>query len=98
MTLIPGSAVESAVIDGVQWLRLGIDAIGALVLGGGVAIAITRLAARSVRRLAPDFTAVRLSLARYLAEQNFDVWNLSLLGTGRSLKPLKNAPDGWTLD
>jgi uncharacterized membrane protein len=62
-----GSAIESAVIDGVQWLRLGIDAIGALVLGGGVAIAMTRLAAASIRRLPRDFTAVRLSLARYLA-------------------------------
>ncbi|OGQ83015.1 MAG: hypothetical protein A3F90_19765 [Deltaproteobacteria bacterium RIFCSPLOWO2_12_FULL_60_19] len=38
------------------------------------------------------------SLARYLAEQGFDVWNLSLRGTGRSLKPLKDAPDSWTLD
>ena len=67
MSPIPGSAVESAVIDGVQWLRLGIDAIGALVLGGGVAMAMARLAAASAHRLALDFTSVRLSLARYLA-------------------------------
>lgn len=38
------------------------------------------------------------SLARYLAEQSFDVWNLSLRGTGRSLKPLKNPPQQWTID
>jgi uncharacterized membrane protein len=67
VTLMLGSAIESTVIDGVQWLRLGIDAIGALVLGGGVAIAMTGLAAASIRRPPPDFTAVRLSLARYLA-------------------------------
>ena len=67
MTVIPGSAAERAVIDGVQWLRLGIDAIGALVLGGGVAIAMARVAAASTRGLPLDFTSVRLSLARYLA-------------------------------
>ena len=38
------------------------------------------------------------SLARYLAQEGFDVWNLSLRGTGRSLKPLKGAPESWTLD
>jgi len=38
------------------------------------------------------------SLARYLAQEGFDVWNLSLRGTGRSLPPLKGAPKSWTLD
>ncbi len=66
MTVIPGSAAERAVIDGVQWLRLGIDAIGALVLGGGVAIAMSRVAAASTRGLPLDFTSGH-SLARYLA-------------------------------
>jgi uncharacterized membrane protein len=67
MALLPDNTVESAVVGGVQWLRLGIDAIGALVLGGGVAIAMTRLVAASSRGLPPDFTTVRLNLARYLA-------------------------------
>jgi pimeloyl-ACP methyl ester carboxylesterase len=38
------------------------------------------------------------SLARYLAQEGLDVWNLSLRGTGRSLKPLKGGPNSWSLD
>ena len=38
------------------------------------------------------------SLAQYLAQEGFEVWNLSLRGTGRSLKPLKAAPESWSLD
>ena len=38
------------------------------------------------------------SLARYLAKEGFDVWNLSLRGTGRSLNPLKGGPKNWSLD
>lgn len=38
------------------------------------------------------------SLARYLASEGFDVWNLSLRGTGRSLDPLRGGPKNWTLD
>jgi len=38
------------------------------------------------------------SLAKYLAREGFDVWNLSLRGIGRSLNPLKGGPKSWTLD
>ncbi len=38
------------------------------------------------------------SLARYLAEEGFDVWNLSLRGIGRSLNPLRGEPKSWGLD
>jgi poly(3-hydroxyalkanoate) synthetase len=38
------------------------------------------------------------SLARYLAQQGFDVWNLSFRGNGRSLAPLKDPPRSWNLD
>lgn len=38
------------------------------------------------------------SLARYLAQEGFDVWSLSLRGTGRSLEPLRGGPKRWTLD
>ena len=40
----------------------------------------------------------RASLAEYLAEAGFDVWNLSLRGTGRSLNPLGWGNKPWTLD
>ena len=38
------------------------------------------------------------SFARYLAKEGFDVWNLSLRGTGRSLNPLKGGAKSWSLD
>lgn len=38
------------------------------------------------------------SLAKYLAREGFDVWNLSLRGTGRSLNPLRGGPKRWNLD
>ena len=63
---IAGS-IEGLVIDAVQWLRLGIDAVGALVLGGGVAISLIGLVVASARGRPPDFTSLRLGLARYLA-------------------------------
>ena len=40
----------------------------------------------------------RASLAEYLAEAGFDVWNLSLRGTGRSLNPLGWGKKPWNLD
>lgn len=44
-----------------------------------------------------DFSA-DASLAEYLAEAGFDVWNLSLRGTGRSLNPRGWGDRPWTLD
>lgn len=38
------------------------------------------------------------SLAEYLAQAGFDVWNVSLRGTGRSLNPLGWGKKPWTLD
>jgi uncharacterized membrane protein len=62
-----GISFEPAVVVGVHWLRLAIDLVGAIVIGGGVAIALWGLAMAPGRRRPPDFTAVRLDLARYLA-------------------------------
>ena len=38
------------------------------------------------------------SLARYLAGEGFDIWNLSLRGNGRSLNPLSRGAKNWTMD
>jgi pimeloyl-ACP methyl ester carboxylesterase len=38
------------------------------------------------------------SLARDLASDGLDVWNLSLRGNGRSLNPLKGGSKSWSLD
>lgn len=40
----------------------------------------------------------RHSLAQFLAREGFDVWNLSLRGSGRSLAPLRGGPAVWSLD
>jgi uncharacterized membrane protein len=61
------TSIEPAVVDVVHGLRLAIDVVGALVIGVGVAIALWGLAMAPGRRRPPDFTAVRLDLARYLA-------------------------------
>ena len=37
-------------------------------------------------------------LAEYLAQEGFDVWNMSFRGTGRSLNPLRGGPKRWTMD
>jgi uncharacterized membrane protein len=61
-----GSAVEDTVVSAVEWLRLGIDVIGALVIGVGVLVAVSSLAVDPARRPL-DFTSTRLRLARFLA-------------------------------
>jgi alpha-beta hydrolase superfamily lysophospholipase len=38
------------------------------------------------------------SLAQFLARDGFDVWNLSLRGTGRSLSPLRGGSRAWSLE
>jgi uncharacterized membrane protein len=59
--------VEAYVVNGVQWLRLGVELIGAAIVGLGIAIGIIRFTAALVGRRTADFTAIRLVLARYLA-------------------------------
>lgn len=60
-------AVESSVINAIQWIRLIIEMIGALIVTAGVAVTVYHLL-RQVRR--PDdeeYNAIRLRLARFLA-------------------------------
>ena len=61
-----GSAVEDAVVSAVEWLRLGIDVVGALVIGVGVLVAVGSFVGSPARRPL-DFTSTRLGLARFLA-------------------------------
>ncbi len=67
MTPSIGNSVETTVAGAVQALRLGIDVVGALVIGLGVTITIVGFLGRSARQGPPDFTMLRLQLARYLA-------------------------------
>ncbi|HXG85807.1 MAG TPA: DUF1622 domain-containing protein [Pyrinomonadaceae bacterium] len=60
-------AVESTIINLVQWLRLAIETTGAVVIGIGVLIAVFEF----IRALFPprmeSYNRIRLTLARYLA-------------------------------
>ena len=59
---------EGALIGVVQWLKLGVEATGAAVIAIGVVVAVTQLLRAAARRRWPiDFSAVRFTLARYLA-------------------------------
>jgi uncharacterized membrane protein len=59
--------VEEVVLGGVQWLRLGIELVGALLVALGVAVGIRHFLMVLIARRTADFTAIRLTLARYLA-------------------------------
>ena len=63
----PLEAFEGHVIGAVQWLRLLIESVGALVIAFGALVALAALIAPVLRREAPNFTRVRIRFARYLA-------------------------------
>ena len=58
---------EQWVIDAVQWLKLGVEVVGAVAIGIGVVIAAYLFIRALVTHQSSDFTAIRLVLARYLA-------------------------------
>lgn len=60
-------SVEGHISSAVQWLRLGVETIGALVVTLGVLTALFQLLRQGLARQATDFNAIRLTLARYLA-------------------------------
>ncbi len=58
---------EPAINAAVQWLRLAVEAVGALVIGIGVVLAIYQLAAHFRDEQSTNFNRVRLTLGKYLA-------------------------------
>lgn len=60
-------AVESAIISLVQWLRLAVEATGALVIAVGVITAIYGFGRSLAWQRPEDYVGVRQTLARYLA-------------------------------
>jgi uncharacterized membrane protein len=65
-----GSAFEIAgghVDAAVQWLRLGIEAMGAIVIALGVVVGTMQFARASIHRTPHGYNAIRLTIARYLA-------------------------------
>ena len=58
---------ENGVISAVQWLKLGIETVGAIVITLGIVAAGWQFVRAQLTRQTADFTAIRLTLARYLA-------------------------------
>jgi uncharacterized membrane protein len=61
-----GSA-ETLISSAVQWLRLSVETIGAIIIGMGVLVAIYKLMVAIAQRQTGDYNQIRLGLARYLA-------------------------------
>lgn len=58
---------EQFVVAVVQWLKLGIETVGAGIVAIGVVVAIYKFIAAIARRETEDYNQIRLVLARYLA-------------------------------
>jgi len=66
MTSSPDS-IEGTVVLVVQWIKLGVEIVGAALVTLGVCLAIVHLVRTLAARKPTEFTATRLILARYLA-------------------------------
>lgn len=60
-------AVESSIVNAVQWLRLVVETTGAIVIGLGVIVAVYQFARALAARRLENYNQIRLTLARYLA-------------------------------
>nr|WP_315985096.1 DUF1622 domain-containing protein [Hymenobacter sp. BT188] len=63
----PRELAESGIINAVQWLKLGVETIGAFIIALGILVAAWLLIKALIQRRTANFTAIRLTLARYLA-------------------------------
>ena len=59
--------IESFIISAVEWLRLGVETIGAFIIGLGVCVAVFHFIRALTRRETESFNGIRLTLARHLA-------------------------------
>jgi uncharacterized membrane protein len=59
-------SIEQTIIVAAQWLKLGIETVGALIICLGVILAIYQLTAHFVREQSSNFNHVRLTLGKYL--------------------------------
>lgn len=58
---------EATVVAAVQWLKLGVELVGATIIALGIVVAGSLLVKALLARRTTNFTAIRLTLARYLA-------------------------------
>lgn len=59
--------VERNIQSAVQWLRLGVETTGAVIVGIGVLLALFLFLRSTLSKRPANFNAIRLVLARYLA-------------------------------
>ena len=57
---------EAKVGVAVEWLRLAVEALGALVIAAGVAVVVFALLRHLLRERGASFVPIRLAFARYL--------------------------------
>ncbi len=58
--------IEQTIVAAVQWLRLGVEAIGALIIGIGIILAIYQFIAHFKDEQPSNFNRVRLTFGKYL--------------------------------
>ena len=63
----PREVAENGIINAVQWLKLGVETVGAFIIALGIIVAGWLLVKALLQRRTANFTAIRLTLARYLA-------------------------------
>lgn len=61
------TGIEAAVQHAVQWLKLGVELTGALIIGLGVMLAAVMFTRALFPPQVESFNRIRLALARYLA-------------------------------
>ena len=61
------AGAEQFVIDAVNWIRLGVGSVGAMVIAIGILMALGGFLRGALRGDAAVFIGVRLTFARYLA-------------------------------
>jgi len=65
--LLQFSATEEAVSAGVQWLRLLVETIGAVIIGFGIVVALVGFARAAFGRKPHRYNIIRITFARHLA-------------------------------
>ena len=67
LSLTTRGLAEAIVANAVLWLKLAVETTGALIIGLGIGVAGVQFVRGMAQARPGNFTAVRLTLARYLA-------------------------------
>ncbi len=59
-------SAEQTILSAARWLELGIETVGAIIIGIGIILAILRLVRHFRHKQPGDFNHIRLTLGKYL--------------------------------